>query len=166
MLKPAQLYEDELKKKMISCWHDPKYKYYSGWTGDVVPKLPDNYYDEHNFVSVDRDNNVIGYISYHVCWSTMSASNFGAISFDLGNPVFGKDLYTAIDNLFNSYHMNRIQWRVISDNPVIKNYRRFAARHGGVECSHLRRVAKLADGMLHDAIEFEILAEDYNGTSK
>jgi hypothetical protein len=165
MLKPAQLYEEELRRKMVSCWHDPAYMYYSGWTGDEVPKLPDNYYDEHNFVSVDKDDNVIGYIAYHVSWSTMSAYNFGAISFDRGNLLFGRDLFTAIDNLFNRYHMNRIQWRVIADNPVAKSYKRFIMKHGGVECSHLRQVARLLDGQLHDAIEYEILAKDYYGAN-
>jgi hypothetical protein len=30
MLYPAQLYKEELQKKMISKWYDPKYMYYFG----------------------------------------------------------------------------------------------------------------------------------------
>lgn len=161
MLKPAQIYSEELKEKMTQCWYDPRYMYYSGWTGDETLNLPENNYDRHDFVSVDADGNVIGYISYCVNWITMSAYRFGALNFDIGNLTFGKDLYTAICNLFEIYHMNRVEWCVIEDNPIIKTYRRFAEKHGGVQCSRHRQVAKLMDGKLHNSIEFEIMAEDF-----
>ena len=50
--------------------------------------IPDNNADSHCFVSVDKDDNVIGYISYNVDWSAMSADNWGIISFDKGNLIF------------------------------------------------------------------------------
>lgn len=161
MLKPAQLYEDKLKEKMINCWYDERYKYYSGWWGDEWKGLPDNYYDEHHFVSVDKNDKIIGYISYKINWGSMSADRFGIINFDIGNLTFGKDLYTAIKNLFKIYHMNRIEWSVVADNPILKSYKRFAEKHGGVKCAHKRQVSKLFDGKMHDMISFEIMADDF-----
>lgn len=55
--------------------------FYSGWTGSELPTIPDNNYDAHHFASVDNNGNVIGYISYRISWITMSADNFGIISF-------------------------------------------------------------------------------------
>lgn len=33
--------------------------------------------------------------------------------------------------------------------------------HGGKECGYRRQVARLMDGKLHDAVEFEILASEF-----
>lgn len=37
-------------------------------------ELPSDNYDRHCFVSVDKDDNVIGYISYYVDWTAMPAA--------------------------------------------------------------------------------------------
>lgn len=72
MLKPAQLYKEELEKLFLRTWYDLKYMFYSGWTGSELPTIPDNNYDAHHFTSVDNNGNVIGYISYRISWITMS----------------------------------------------------------------------------------------------
>lgn len=162
MLKPAQLYKDELQKKSIETWYDTKYMFWNGGTGDSQINIHDNNYDCHQFVSVDKDDNVIGYITYAVDWAAMSADRFGIISFDKGNVLFAKDVYHAICDLFEKYHMNRIQWFAFVDNPAVKGYRNFIKKHGGVECAHYRQVAKLIDGKLHDSVCFEILAEEFH----
>jgi hypothetical protein len=161
MLKPAQLYSEQVKEKMINCWYDEYYKYYSGWTGNNLPELPDNCYETHNFVSVDKEDNVIGYISYHINYVNMTADNFGIISFDKGNLMFAKDLYTAIKNLFKVYHMNRISWNMIVGNPVYTSYKRFIKKYGGRECAYYRQCARLMDGLLYDSISFEILSSEF-----
>lgn len=161
MLRPAQLYKDELQKKHATTWYDLDYMYWNGGTGDSQINIHDNNYDCHQFVSVDNEDNVIGYITYSVDWGAMSADRFGIISFDKGNILFAKDVYTAICNLFEKYHMNRIQWFAFADNPAVRGYRNFIKRHGGVECAHCREVAKLMDGKLHDSISFEILAKEF-----
>ena len=134
MLKPAQLYADELEIKSAQTWYDSRYMYYNGYIGDSKINIADNNYECHQFVSVDKDDNVIGYISYNVDWASMSASEFGAISFDIGNVIFAKDMYKAICNLFEKYHMNRVEWMAFADNPAIRGYRNFIKKHGGVEC--------------------------------
>ena len=52
MLKPAQLYKEELEKLFLRTWYDLKYMFYSGWTGSELPTIPDNNYDAHHFASV------------------------------------------------------------------------------------------------------------------
>ena len=88
MIKPAQLYKEEIKKKYIETWYNEEYMYYSGWSGVEELDIPNNNYDSHHFVSVDNNGNILGYISYSVSFVTMSADRFGAISFDKGNVSF------------------------------------------------------------------------------
>lgn len=161
MLKPAQLYKSKLQEEMCKSWYNPDNIFYSGWTGNELPSLPDNNYDSHHFVSVDDDDNVIGYISYSINWLAMSADRFGIISFKKGSIMFAKDVYKVICNLFEVYHMNRISWLAYADNPAIRGYRNFIKKHGGRECGYRRQVAKLQDGKIHDSVEFEILACEF-----
>lgn len=161
MLKPAQLYEQQLQEENLKAWYKPENIFWNGGTGDSRIELPDNNYDSHCFVSVDKDGNVIGYIAYSVDWYAMSADRFGAISYDKGNLLFVKDLYKAICNIFEIYHLNRMSWSCFADNPAIRGYRNFIKKHGGRECGYHRQNARLQDGRLHDSVEFEILACEF-----
>ena len=163
MLKPAQLYKDKLLEEYVKTWYKPENIFYTGWTGDRMPEIPDNNYNSHHFVSVDKDDNLIGYISYSVDWISMNVDKFGIISFKKGNIEFIRDVYNAICDLFEKYHMNRISWFAYVENPVIRGYRNFIKKHGGRECGYYRQIAKLQDGKLHDSVCFEILASEFKG---
>lgn len=161
MLKPAQLYKEKLYEEYVKTWYKPENIFYTGWTGDSIPEIPDNNYDSHHFVSIDKSDNLIGYISYSVDWVSMNADRFGIISFDKGNILFAKDVYKCICDLFEKYHMNRVSWCAYVENPAIRAYRNFVKKHGGIECGYRRQNAKLQDGKLHDSVEFEILANEF-----
>ena len=161
MLRPAQLYENELQMKITETWYNERYMLWNVGHGDSAIDFCKDNYDVHQFVSVNKFNNVIGYICYSVDWCAMSASRFRIISFDRGSFTFAKDVYQAVCDLFEKYHMNRIQWLAFADNPAIRGYRSFIKRHGGIECAHYRQAVKLMDGKLHDSVAFEILAEEF-----
>lgn len=162
MLRPAHLYKEKLNKKNYETWYDQRYMYYHIGTGAYDIQLADNNCGKHQFVSVDSNESVIGYISYKVDWQALNADNFGIISYDIGNIAFAKDVYQVVCDLFEKYHMNRIGWFAFADNPAVKGYRRFIEKHGGKECAYLRQISKLTDGKLHDAVEFEILASEFH----
>jgi RimJ/RimL family protein N-acetyltransferase len=161
MLKPAQLYKEQLELKNTKTWYDTDYMYWNGSTGNHNINLPDNNYEWHCFVSVDKDENVIGFISYSINWTSVSADRFGIISFDKGNMTFVKDIYEAVCNIFEKYNINRIQWSCFADNPAIRGYRNFIKKHGGRECGYHHQIARLQDGKLHDDVEFEIMASEF-----
>lgn len=163
MLQPAQLYKKKLQEENIKSWYKPENIFWNGNPGDSQIDIQENNYDCHQLVSVDKEDNVIGYISYWIDWSAMSASGFGIISYRKGNLEFVRDLYQAIYNLFKIHHMNRIAWSCYADNPAIRGYRNFIKRHDGRECGHYRQIARLQDGKLHDMMNFEILAEEFIG---
>lgn len=161
MLKPAQLYKERLNKEFIKTWYNPYYMYYSGYTGTGILDIPDNNIETHNFVSLDKNDKIIGYMAYSIDWASMQADKFGIISFDPENIVFARGIYQAIVDLFEKYHMNRISWLAYVENPATKAYRNFIKNHGGKECGYYREVGKLQDGKLHDAVRFEILACEF-----
>ena len=54
MLKPAQLYEQQLQEENTKSWYKPENIFWNGGAGDSAIRLPENNYDSHNFVSVDK----------------------------------------------------------------------------------------------------------------
>lgn len=158
MLKAAQLYRDEIQKKYYECWYDLSYQYY-GDGGHYEFNIPDNNTEWHMFASV-TDGRVIGVINYHVDFGTRSASHFGAVSFERGNPVYARDLYQAISDIFDKYKLNRIEWRCIDGNPVLKSYRKFCKECGGQEF-RLRQCIKTMDGQVRDSFIFEIIRSEW-----
>lgn len=161
MLKPAQLYADQLRIENIKSWYKPENIYWHGGTGEYEIQLSDNNKETHDFVSVDNADNILGYISYAIDWEAMSADNWGIISFQKGSVEFAKDVLQAIRDCFHKYGMNRIQWFCWADNPAIRGYRNFIRKYGGKECGYLRQAGKLRDGKLHDSVWFEVLAEEF-----
>lgn len=73
MLKPAQLYKTKLQEENIKAWYKPENIFWNGGSGDSQIDIREDNYDCHQFVSVDKDDNVIGYIGYSVDWAAMSA---------------------------------------------------------------------------------------------
>lgn len=166
MLKPAQLYKEKLQEENFESWYKPENIFWNGGTGTSQINIREDNYNEHQFVSVDKEDKVIGYISYAVDWSAMSAYNFGIISYKKNSVEFARDLYKVICDLFEVYHMNRVSWRAYADNPAVRGYRNFIKKHGGRECGHYRQEVRLQDGKLHAGVEFEILAEEFRRIGK
>lgn len=161
MLRPAQLYKEELNKKFIGIWYDLSYMWYAMGAGMSNIEPGDNNYDSHFFVSVDSKDQVIGFISYNINWDARSATSLGIIAFERFNLTFGRDVIKAIENIFLTYRMNRLSFYSIADNPVIESYRRFVRRYGGTQSGYEHQSRRLLDGTLHDVVHFEIMAEDF-----
>lgn len=161
MLKPAQLYEDQLNREIVKSWYKPENIYWHGSTAEYSIELPDNNGNSHCFVSLDKNSNIVGYICYDIDWQAKSAYQWGIISFKKGSIEFAKDLYHAICDCFQVYHLNKIQWHCYADNPAIRGYRNFIRKHGGCECGYHRQEAMLMDGKLHDSVHFEIMASEF-----
>lgn len=164
MLKAAQMYQNGLYEKFISTWYDMRYMYYSFGTGDFAVQLDDNNINRHNFVSVNKNDEIIGYIQYYLDWTNMSVEGIMIVSFDMGNPEFIRDVYKVIDDIFTKYNLNRLEFEAIVDNPATKSYKKYITKYGGVQSGYSRQAVRLNDGKLHDVVKFEILRDDYLST--
>ncbi len=162
MLKNRAMYDSRLNDLFLINAYNPKYKYLWGGTGDDFS--PDdtgyNTYNKHDFVSVNEHHTILGWIAYNIDWQAKSAYNFGMASFT-SSLIFIKDVKQVLDDIFNKYGLERIEWKSYGDNPAIRGYRKFIKRHGGREVGTFKNNIMLQDGKLHDTVYFEILKEDY-----
>ena len=161
MLDNARKYREELKEKLIDIWYDDKYKYYfsTNWRREHEISIDD--WENMHYVSLDKDNNIIGYISYSINRNTNSIYDFGAINFSENKIIFGIDLYKVIDDIFCKFNMERIEFNVICGNPIEKSYDKMVAKYGGRIVGVRRKVTKLVDNQMYDDKIYEILKEDY-----
>lgn len=162
MLAPAQLYEGELRNKFATTLYDEKYKWYSGWTGCAIPHIPDNTYEGRDFVSLNEEGEVIGYISYRFNMTCMRAHDFGIICFEDCSVVFAKDVFQCFVDIFEKYNLKSARWDVIVGNPAIRGYKHFIEKHGGRICGYYRQCTRLMDGKIYDSMSFEVLAEEFH----
>lgn len=160
MLIPAQLRQDELRNLFTGRWYDKKFMYYYDGSGRELYQSDNNCYYSRQFVSVDQDNNIVGYIGYNYNNDARSAAQFGLCSFSDYNQTFFNDVIIAIYEIFYKFGLNRIEFCAFSGNPAVKGYRAFLKRYGGREVCRLRNTCRLMDGQLHDTIIFEVLVED------
>lgn len=161
MLRPAQLYADELKQLYLGVWYDPEYMYYSLSPGMSQYNLDEDNADCHAFASVDQKGNIVGVMSYTVNYSVMQATSLGILAFQRMNPVFMQDLRQCIEDIFIKYNMNRLSFYAVADNPATRGYTKFIERFGGRVVGVEHESCKLIDGKLHDCILYELLAKDF-----
>lgn len=164
MIKQALLYEEELQKENIKTWNNINYQWWHGGQSGFPINLDKNSgnSENHNFVSVDKYDNVIGYIGYSVDYVSKSAFNFGIVSFNKPSIIFARDLVNCIKDVFVVYNFNKIEWYCYADNPAIRGYRNLINKFGGKEVGYLRQSSILMDGKYHDTVIFEILKSELN----
>lgn len=160
LLDNARKYNIDVKNKYIDVWYNEKYKYYfSNWHNEH--EVPKDDWNKMCFVSVDKDGNVLGYISYTIDRSVNSAHSFGAINFSDNIITFGMDLRQIIDDIFCKFNLQRLEFDVVCGNPIEKSYDRMVQKCGGRIVGIKRRATILMDNKLYDGKTYEILREDY-----
>lgn len=167
MIKPAILYKEKLLEKIAETFYDPEYMYYY----DVQPGLPD-IADKpdgvYQFVSVDENDEVIGFFSYWVYEPTKRAMNFGLIAFKKFNKVFLKDVERMFKDMFEKFGIESIEWRCYEDNVGAVNlYKAVIKKYGGQIAGFLRKNGCPQSRKISNTYLFEILKEDLtfeNGT--
>ena len=161
MLYPAQMYKEELHKKLVNTWYDERYKYYYDSSGKNEIVINDNCYYQRQFASVDKYGNVIGYICYTYDDYSSYAKWFGILCFEYQFCFeFIADVIRVVDDIFEKFHLNRVEFECFDENPTLDAYRRFIHKYGGEEVARFRRTTRLQDGKWHDSIKFEILYDE------
>lgn len=154
MLKPALLYRDEIIQKFTECLYTVDYYYYSGWNcGSSLPEIKpeENLYQ---YAFVDKDDNVIGFLTYRIYDYSDTAQEFGLFSFDRGNSIIGIDLFKKLEELVARHH--RVEWQVIEGNPVKRHYDKFCKKHNGY-IHHYHGTTKSIEGKYVDSYVYEIV---------
>lgn len=117
MLDLAIKYKEELQKKLVDTWFTDKYKFVHADVYCDEEKIEENTWNKHQFVSLDKDGNVIGYIKYNVNRSDNSCSGLCIYNFSDNKIVFGMDLGQTLKDIFgySLFDEGGIEARIGSD---------------------------------------------------
>jgi len=166
MLEYAKKHEDQLKQLYFDIAYDSFYIFgqASVYRGEF--KLPEDTWSANHFVSV-CDGKVIGSVGYQIRRSENSVDGLYIIHF--GNDtasnkerfVFGKDILTALKDIFEKFGFNKLGFTVVIGNKIEKTYDRLIKRYNGRIVGIKKQEVRLLDGKLYDLKEYEILSEEY-----
>ena len=163
MLKNAKLYEEIINNWCYEHQYDidiQKACYGQGWE---ISSYPDSNRNTHNFVSVNKNNEVLGMLGYEIDWVSRSVNGIWIIRCAAAPSVlFIRDVLQAVDDVFYKYNLNRIEFMAYADNKAVEGYRKFCKKYGGREVGICRDKVVLMDGKWQDEGIFEILKEDYD----
>lgn len=156
MLVPAILYRNEIAEEFQKLFYTQDMFYETGCLDQWTPEIPDNQEFGQFTYAIVNGEKLIGYLGYTVDYYNSKAYNFGLMSFDRGNPIIGKDLFDKIEELISELH--RVEWRMISGNPVEKHYDKLIEMHNGKK-HILKDSIKDKYGKYHDDIIYEIVTD-------
>lgn len=160
MIDIAQKYSDELKLLFLNTAYDEKYMFYNGsWVSEYKPST-DNW-NNYEFVSIDSDNKVIGYISYGIKRDTYSVDGLRIINFSDNKITFGKDVIKVIQDIFMKYSFRKLSFAVFVGNPIEKTYDKLIKKYGGRIIGIKEKDEKLLDGKLYDFKMYEIFRDEF-----
>jgi RimJ/RimL family protein N-acetyltransferase len=169
MLDYAKKYESELVKLYQDIAFDPFYNFQQFDACRETFEIPRNTWDGHYFVSL-VGTKVIGYISYFIKRSEHYANSLNIVHFggkDAKNGIiFGKDVMTALRDIFERFRFIKLDFCVVSGNPIERTYDKLIKRYGGRIVGIFKNETRLIDGRLYDVKHYEILAEEYFGSKK
>ena len=104
MLKRAILYKDELNRKYIEALDNEKNKYFYGMYNNFGITVDESDWNALQFVSVDKNNNIIGYIRADIDRCVNYISSLAFINFTgQANVTFSKDCLKFFDLAFNFF---------------------------------------------------------------
>ncbi len=133
---------------------------YSSWSNYKLELKEDNW-EKIELVSVDKNDNVIGFLvasidrdAYYI--SSLLVANF----YDI-NITFSKDFKQFLSDLFIKYKFNKVCFSVVISNPAEKMYDKYIKRYNGRIVGVQKEHAKLADGNYYDVKLYEILRKEY-----
>lgn len=157
MLKPAICYKAEIESASTGYFYTDDMMFYQGYINSCMIEISNKPNDgNYQYAVVGNSGKLIGYISYCVDYYSSCAYNFGAFSFERGNPIMGKELFDLLEELVGSMH--KVGFRAVSGNPAIKGYDRFLERHKDIGIKHIfRDEFKDTKGNYHDVYFYEFI---------
>jgi len=164
MLQPAYLYKEKIYKYKCNFALDERYKYFdcsSSMSFNI--DIEDNSWNKIQLVSLDKNNNPIGYFQASIDRSAYNVSSLKIANLTpKANFTFAKDLEQFFLDLFNKYNFNKINFTVVIGNPAETMYDKLVKHYGGRVVGIYKNDQKLWDGKIYDIKAYEILKEDFN----
>ena len=142
------------------CYTDSSFYYGDGLGQNYIRVQNDDDYEElFQYAIINEYNDLIGFFRYRIHWYNSCASCFGLMNLtNKPNGIIGLDVRRELEKIINEYKIHRIEFRMISGNPVEKHYKRFVDKYHG-RAIILKDVIKDKYGIYHDDIIYEIVRQ-------
>jgi hypothetical protein len=161
MLELAIKYEEKLQGLFSNIAFDEKYMFFSGSSYRDKYKAAESTWNKHEFVSLDKEGNVIGYIKYGIDRECSIANSLQIVNFTNNKVTFGRDVMQALDEIFTKFKFRKLKYSVFIGNPVESTYDRLTEKYGGRISGIQLQDDKLIDGNYYDFKSYEIFRDDY-----
>lgn len=166
MLVPAILHKDFIEQEFKKFYYTDDMMFETGYLDNFVPDIAENPDAcTMQYAIINKEGKCIGYLAYTIDWYSSSAYNFGLFSFDRGNVIIGRDLFNEMEKLIHEYKLHRIEWKVISGNPVKRSYDKFCEKYHG-RVLEMRDVFKDRHGNYRNSYTYEIINDEENNNGK
>jgi RimJ/RimL family protein N-acetyltransferase len=167
MLKLAKLYEKEIQTLFIKIAFDEKFKFYNATNYYTYgTELAQDSWSQLEFVSVDKDDNVIGFLRAKIDRCNDMISSLGVINFYDLNYTFSKDFHQFLTELFTKHNFRKVEFSVVIGNPAEKMYDKYITKYGGRVVGTFKEETKLYDGKYYDHKVYEIFKCDFEKNLK
>ena len=161
MLDIAIKHQEQLTQKMYDVWFNDKYKYWNNESWYQSFKVDLDTWYKHQFVSIDNDGILVGYIGYNIHREDDSVDGLSILSFTDNSLVFGADLLAAIKDIFEKFNFRKLNFTVVVGNPAERHYDSIIKKCGGRIVGVKEKDSRLIDGKYYDLKIYEILKENY-----
>lgn len=161
MLDTAINHRDELIEKMRQTWFQEKYKFWNNANYYEEQGIAESTWNDHQFVSLDSEGNVIGYIGYKIDRSSDYVYCLNIINFTDNKTAFGMDAGEVLKNIFEKFHFRKLCFSVVVGNPIEETYDKMIKKFGGRISGYQKEHVRLIDGQFHNEKLYEILSRDY-----
>lgn len=160
MLISAYKYQNELNELLMNSWYEDKYKFYhDNWHERI--KVDEGDWNKREFVSIDTNGKVLGFIAYNIDRVNDYVSGLSFINFSDNKITFGKDVHKAFTDIFEKYNFRKIKFSVTIGNPIEKQYDKLIHQYGGRIVGIYKEHVKLIDNKYYDVKYYEIFQRDY-----
>lgn len=161
MLKLAYPYKDRLQSIAAHNSFDEKYKY---WTSNVwlkfTEEIKEDTWDYLQYVSVDANDEIVGYISAAINHASKNVTSLSIINFGKPSAMFIEDVMAFVAQLFFKFHYRKVAFNVLVGNPAEKIYDKLISVFGGRVVGTYKRDVLLWDNQYYDSKLYEILDTD------
>jgi hypothetical protein len=165
MLKPAIAYKDKLQKEYVNIIYEDKYKFWNfGVYWGTGFKLSEDTWNSMEFVSVNKNDEVIGYLKACIDRSADKVEALSAVNFGKMNPVFSKDFREFLHSMFDKFNFRKVEFSMVVGNPAEAMYDKYINKYGGRIVGIQTESTRIQGGKYCDVKLYEIMREDYLNT--
>lgn len=161
MIDLAVKYEEKLQELFSNIAFDEKYMFFNDCSYRDKYKASESTWNKHEFVSLDSNNNIIGYIKYGIDRDSLIANSLQIVNFSDNKVVFGRDVMKCLEEVFTKFKFRKLKYSVIVGNPIEKTYDRLTEKYGGRIIGVSLKEDKLIDGNYYDHKSYEIFRDEY-----